>query len=132
MMAMGLRDLPATAVISRNNSEKPACRTPFAATSGHISLATRFATACPTLDKRPGRPSKERVEQTRKKRKRSFLRRPLESPCARVRRKRVPKAQQQGKSPVRSTSVSNVYDSDQLAAGLAEGLRGPQGPWIIA
>jgi len=106
MMAMGLSGFAGYRLYLKNNSEKR-LQDAIAADERAISLATRFGYSLPNAYKSLGGALKERVEQTRKKRKRSFYEDRLEALRKSAEKARAEMAQQQGSR--QSVTSENVY-----------------------
>ena len=106
VLAMGLSGFAGYRLYLKNNSEKR-LQDAIAADERAINLATRFGYTLPNAYKSLGGALKERIEQTRKKRQRSFFEDRLEALRKSASRARAEMAQQQGSS--RSVSSENVY-----------------------
>ena len=106
VLAMGLSGFAGYRLYLKNNSEKR-LQDAIAADERAINLATRFGYTLPNAYKSLGGALKERIEQTRKKRQRSFFEDRLEALRKSAGRARAEMAQQQGSS--RSVSSENVY-----------------------
>ncbi len=106
VLAMGLSGFAGYRLYLNNNSEKR-LQDAIAADERAINLATRFGYTLPNAYKSLGGALKERIEQTRKKRQRSFFEDRLEALRKSAGRARAEMAQQQGSS--RSVSSENVY-----------------------
>ena len=106
VLAMGLSGFAGYRLYLKNNSEKR-LQDAIAADERAINLATRFGDTLPNAYKSLGGALKERIEQTRKKRQRSFFEDRLEALRKSAGRARAEMAQQQGSS--RSVSSENVY-----------------------
>jgi hypothetical protein len=104
--ARGLSGFAGYRLYLKNNSEKR-LQDAIAADERAINLATRFGYTLPNAYKSLGGALKERIEQTRKKRQRSFFEDRLEALRKSAGRARAEMAQQQGSS--RSVSSENVY-----------------------
>ena len=106
VLAMGLSGFAGYRLYLKNNSEKR-LQDAIAADERAINLATRFGYTLPNAYKSLGGALKERIEQTRKKRQRSFFEDRLEALRKSAGRARAEMAQRQGSS--RSVSSENVY-----------------------
>ena len=106
VLAMGLSGFAGYRLYLKNNSEKR-LQDAISADERAINLATRFGYTLPNAYKSLGGALKERIEQTRKKRQRSFFEDRLEALRKSAGRARAEMAQQQGSS--RSVSSENVY-----------------------
>ena len=106
VLAMGLSGFAGYRLYLKNNSEKR-LQDAIAADERAINLATRFGYTLPNAYKSLGGALKERIEQTRKQRQRSFFEDRLEALRKSAGRARADMAQQQGSS--RSVSSENVY-----------------------
>ena len=106
VLAMGLSGFAGYRLYLKNNSEKR-LQDAIAADERAINLSTRFGYTLPNAYKSLGGALKERIEQTRKKRQRSFFEDRLEALRKSAGRARADMAQQQGSS--RSVSSENVY-----------------------
>ena len=106
VLAMGLSGFAGYRLYLKNNSEKR-LQDAIAADERAINLASRFGYTLPNAYKSLGGALKERIEQTRKKRQRSFFEDRLEALRKSAGRARAEMAQQQGSS--RSVSSENVY-----------------------
>ena len=106
VLAMGLSGFAGYRLYLKNNSEKR-LQDAIAADERAINLSTRFGYTLPNAYKSLGGALKERIEQTRKKRQRSFFEDRLEALRKSAGRARAEMAQQQGSS--RSVSSENVY-----------------------
>ena len=106
VLAMGLSGFAGYRLYLKHNSEKR-LQDAIAADERAINLATRFGYTLPNAYKSLGGALKERIEQTRKKRQRSFFEDRLEALRKSAGRARAEMAQQQGSS--RSVSSENVY-----------------------
>ena len=106
VLAMGLSGFAGYRLYLKNNPEKR-LQDAIAADERAINLATRFGYTLPNAYKSLGGALKERIEQTRKKRQRSFFEDRLEALRKSAGRARAEMAQQQGSS--RSVSSENVY-----------------------
>ena len=106
VLAMGLSGFAGYRLYLKNNSEKR-LQDAIAADERAINLATRFGYTLPNAYKSLGGALKERIEQTRKKRQRSFFEDRREALRKSAGRARAEMAQQQGSS--RSVSSENVY-----------------------
>ena len=106
VLAMGLSGFAGYRLYLKNNSEKR-LQDAIAADERAINLATRFGYTLPNAYKSLGGALKDRIEQTRKQRQRSFFEDRLEALRKSAGRARADMAQQQGSS--RSVSSENVY-----------------------
>ena len=106
VLAMGLSGFAGYSLYLKNNSEKR-LQDAIAADERAINLATRFGYTLPNAYKSLGGALKERIEQTRKKRQRSFFEDRLEALRKSAGRARAEMAQQQGSS--RSVISETVY-----------------------
>ena len=106
MMALGLSGFAGYRLYLKNNSEKR-LQDAIAADERAIDLACRFGYSVPNAYKSLGGALKELVEQTRKKKKRSFYEDRLEALRKSASKARAEMAQQQGSRE--SVTSENVY-----------------------
>jgi hypothetical protein len=106
VMALGLSGFAGYRLYLKNNSEKRLADA-IAADERAIDLACRFGYSLPNAYKSLGGALKELVEQTRRKKKRSFYEDRLEALRKRAGKARAEMAQQQGSR--QSVTSENVY-----------------------
>ena len=106
VLAVGPSGFAGYRLYLKNNSEKR-LRDAIAADERAIGLATRFGYTLPNAYKSLGGALKDRIEQTRKKRQRSFFEDRLEALRKSAGRARAEMAQQQGSRS--SVASENVY-----------------------
>jgi len=106
VMALGLSGFAGYRLYLKNNSEKR-LQDAIAADERAIDLATRFGYTLPNAYKSLGGALKELVEQTRKKKKRTFYEDRLEALRKSAGKARAEMAQQQGSR--QSVTSENVY-----------------------
>jgi hypothetical protein len=106
MMALGLSGFAGYRLYLKNNNEKR-LQDAIAADERAISMACRFGYTLPNAYKSLGGALKELLEQTRKKRRRSFYEDRLEALRKSAGRARAEMAQQQGSR--QSVTSENVY-----------------------